>query len=621
MTPGRALQYLPSCDILAGVMLDLNGARPAWNGCLGYPGGFDREHFRRCLAPIPERSTCPLLIRNYRQGLMAADRYGQLPPGYSDPDCETVAAAIAAPEPSSRQAQDTTPHGGEQPGGEPPRQIPPQWVKCLNYDPGNVETHMKQCLGPDVAAFRTCESVQRGYEDNLRAAYNGLPAGYVKVTCPQAQAIIAYGAAQKEEKRKEEEAARKARAEEARVAQEQARQYAPPREPQPLPRIPAPGPQREPREKSGSWMMPALIAGAILAFLLLWLLWLRSAGEEAPDWGESERGWKPPWSGWGGGKSSSAEKPDLFDFTLSGDTGTGGTDQPAKKTQDETRPPSEPEPQGRAQISDPFGELERMVGLAAVKKQVAELAALVKYQQQRKAAGLAASPQSYHLVFTGNPGTGKTSVAGIVGAIYRSLGVLKKGHLVEVGRKDLLGQNWGSGGEKTAKAIERALDGILFIDEAYALSIESGSGDPLGQEAIAALIDAMERNRDRLAVIAAGYTKEMDRFFAANPGLASRFGTRIEFPDYQPEELLEIFRRICAAQSYRLTPAAQAKLMLYVQALYQKRRPDFGNGREMRNLFEKSVRRLAARLSGSGKTGPADLVTLTEEDIPDAAER
>lgn len=1063
LTGNRAQQYLPACELIARVVSDLTGSIPEWNGCLGYPGGFDAGHFRRCLGAAPESRSCPELIEAYRQGLAAADRYGQLPALYRNPDCETVAAALTPAGPASIKTEAAQ--------ADAPRATPPEWVKCLGYDPANAGAHMKSCLGPDYAVLLSCEAVQRAYEQNLKAAYNGLPPGYLRVTCPQAEAIVNLATAQIEERRQAAVAEREA--EERRRAERLAARTPPP----PVTSVPAPSPgasggwgalilialvvigalaivaalaRKAPAKKdligrggsarfanlaelqAAAWMpghfflglAPAessprpfrvghdddrhvflvaqtgagkgtsiiinnliewpgsafvidpkgenamvtamrrghladardagsavteclgqdvyildpfrqvagparsyvcnynplaeldigdpgiataigmvaeaivlpeegtgrhfsdlaqtLLAGVIeyvltdlprdrqtliavrdlllggrdvlkerlagvgtrtglsaeaaavlsevgtnegggiystLANNLKWLSdiplhshvsghdfsmraikddaatvylvlppklvnqhrrWLRlmvnialhcmqaelhprerppclfvldefpvlgnlaemetaaglmrgygvklfpaiqnigQLGEHYPrNWEtflgnagaiiafglndletqkyvserlgkyelvEEERSESVSRSSTssvsGGGSSSTSRsvskqnkrqivdlrtpdevqrdtaretgnmyvvRADGFPLRLKrvpyfelyrGDGGRVVYDDPAaspgasrteaprplrKPPTSPARPRVQPAPVAPELVTptretgedDPLLALGRMIGLAGVKRQVEDLASLVLYQQRRKAAGLPAPPQSHHLVFTGNPGTGKTTVGQVIAAIYRRLGLLEKGHLVEVGRKDLVGQNWGSGGEKTAKVIEQALDGVLFIDEAYALNLDhkSSNGDPLGHEAIAALIDAMEKNRDRLAVIVAGYPREMDRFFEANPGLASRFGTRIHFPDYSPEELVEIFRRLCEKDRYRLTPGAEAKLVAVVTAIHSSRGEGFGNGRAMRNLFEKTIRRQAARVTDGPEADEQDLVTLTEGDI------
>jgi hypothetical protein len=213
LSANRAQQYLPSCEVLSRVSFDMTSCPPAWQHCLGYPGGFNPDHFKGCIGDA-EHDDCPGLIERYRRGLMAADRFGQLPRGYRDPDCGLVAAALTAPEPGVAAKE---PAG---PGSAPAWQPPPQWAKCLKYDPANVTEHMKICLGPDYTRLTSCEAVQRIYERDLRAAYNGLPQGYVTITCPQAAIIEKLAFSQIEAEREAAEQARiaRARADEARRA-------------------------------------------------------------------------------------------------------------------------------------------------------------------------------------------------------------------------------------------------------------------------------------------------------------------------------------------------------------------------------------------------------------------
>jgi len=265
---------------------------------------------------------------------------------------------------------------------------------------------------------------------------------------------------------------------------------------------------------------------------------------------------------------------------------------------------------------DPIAELDGLIGLTTVKEEVHSLANFVKMQQQRRDQGLKVPNVTYHCVFTGNPGTGKTTVARILARIYKDLGVLKKGHLVETDASGLIAGYVGQTAEKTNAVIDSALGGVLFIDEAYALS-ESRGG--YGKEAIATLVKRMEDNRDNLVVVVAGYTKEMKDFIDTNPGLKSRFTRYLEFPDYSAEELRGIFMLRANKYSYKLEPEADALLLSRLEEIVaNKKNRDFGNGRYARNLFEMAITCQANRLSTLSAPTVEDLSTLTVEDISKA---
>ncbi len=249
---------------------------------------------------------------------------------------------------------------------------------------------------------------------------------------------------------------------------------------------------------------------------------------------------------------------------------------------------------------DVIGALEDMVGLVPVKREVNALIARLQVDQQRRARGLPVAAVSQHMVFTGPPGVGKTEVARAVGQIFRSLKVLRKGHLVETDRSGLVAGYVGQTATRTLEKCNAALDGILFIDEAYALA-PSGAGGDFGKEAIDTLLKFMEDNRDRIVVIVAGYTNEMRRFIDTNPGLAGRFTKTIEFPRYSPKDLCEILRRMAAKQGFELPPGYEGKLTPWMAQ--RSRAEDWSNAREMRTLLEKTREAQAGRLAQA----PGDL--------------
>lgn len=264
-------------------------------------------------------------------------------------------------------------------------------------------------------------------------------------------------------------------------------------------------------------------------------------------------------------------------------------------------------------LDDALAELDELIGLGAVKAEVSKFAKFIQVANQRRAAGLKVAPVTYHMVFTGNPGTGKTTVARIMAKIYRALGVVSNGHLVETDRGGLIAQYVGQTAVKTGKVIDFALDGVLFIDEAY--SITDGGEQGYGGECIATLLKRMEDDRDRLVVIVAGYPAEMKKFIDSNPGLESRFNRYIEFPDYTADELAAIFRQQARKNEYVLSPDVENWIDPAMALWTKDRDRKFGNGRYVRNLFEKAVERQAIRVSEIENPTREDLMTITMHDV------
>ena len=258
---------------------------------------------------------------------------------------------------------------------------------------------------------------------------------------------------------------------------------------------------------------------------------------------------------------------------------------------------------------DPYEELDELIGLKQVKEEVHSLANFVKLQKQREKQGLKTPKMSYHLVFTGSPGT--------VARIYKDLGVLKKGHTVETDRSGLVANYVGQTATKTNAIVDSALNGVLFIDEAYALVPQNPSQD-YGQEAISTLLKRMEDDRDKLVVIIAGYTNEMQRFIDSNPGLQSRFNRYINFPDYTSAELTDIFKMYMKKNQYTLAPDAEAYLKERFAYVVAHKDRNFGNARFARNVFEKSIQQQANRLAGQTNLTKTQLTELTVEDLKGA---
>lgn len=259
-------------------------------------------------------------------------------------------------------------------------------------------------------------------------------------------------------------------------------------------------------------------------------------------------------------------------------------------------------------------ELAKLIGLRPVKEEVQTLSNYILMRQKRKEMGLSIPEVSYHLVFTGNPGTGKTTVARILAGIFHDLGVLKKGHLVETDRSGLVAEYVGQTAVKTNKIIDKALDGVLFIDEAYSLIAQ---GEDFGQEAVATLLKRMEDDRDRLIVILAGYTEEMEEFINSNPGLRSRFNRYIFFPDYSADELAEIFLSMAKKHEYTMSEEVKQFIINKLEDVVANKPKDFGNARYVRNLFERVVQSQANRLAKESNLSKGMLTEITIEDIRD----
>lgn len=306
--------------------------------------------------------------------------------------------------------------------------------------------------------------------------------------------------------------------------------------------------------------------------------------------------------------------PIIDDLTPSyGGNGNGQNaqfDQGNKPFDDEEVEDSAPQ----KSLDELMEELNSLVGLKKVKEDVKTLTNVVKIMKMRKERGLPEVDMSLHLVFTGNPGTGKTTVARLLAGIYREIGVLSKGHLIEVDRSKLVAKYVGQTAPQVMEVVNEAMGGVLFIDEAYSLVSRRGEND-FGYEAVDTLLKAMEDNRDDLIVIVAGYPEKMEEFLDSNPGLQSRFNKYINFDDYLPEELMGIFKGMCKKNGYNPTEKAEEKVKQMLEFLHDTRSDSFANARTVRNLFEKLLTIQADRLAALESVSDEELSLITEGDL------
>ena len=266
-------------------------------------------------------------------------------------------------------------------------------------------------------------------------------------------------------------------------------------------------------------------------------------------------------------------------------------------------------------FDDLMAQLDELVGLEEIKKDVKNLINLIKVRKLRQENDLPVTPMSLHMVFVGNPGTGKTTVARLISGLYASIGVLSKGQLVEVDRSGLVAGYVGQTALKTSEVINSAIGGVLFIDEAYSLA--SGGEQDFGREAIETILKAMEDHRDDLIVIVAGYDEPMEQFITSNPGLESRFNKYFYFQDYNGEQLYQIFLTQCRKNSYVLNQEAEDAAVGIFNEMYETRNENFGNGRDVRNLFEDMIIRQSNRVAEIENPTKDDLMTITPSDLKD----
>jgi len=269
--------------------------------------------------------------------------------------------------------------------------------------------------------------------------------------------------------------------------------------------------------------------------------------------------------------------------------------------------------QSQKRIEDTLHELDHLIGLSEVKKIVREIYAFIEIQRRRKQENLNTEPLVLHMIFKGNPGTGKTTVARIMSKFFCEIGVLTRGHLIEVERADLVGEYIGHTAQKTREQLKKAYGGILFIDEAYSLA--RGGEKDFGKESIDVLVKAMEDHKNDLILILAGYQKEMVGFLETNPGLHSRFPIHIDFPDYSQQELLHIAEQMFAIRQYSLSVETQSVLLKLLLSHQSSAYENFGNARTVRNIIEKAIRRQAVRLIAKPSTTRQELMLIEPADL------